>query len=285
MIKILLTGANGQLGRCVQDAAASMTEVELICASREQLDITNTESISYWFEKYSITHCINAAAYTNVEQAESDKEQAFLINSKGAQLMAEACKANNAILLHISTDYVFDGTKTEPYLEEDEVNPINVYGASKLAGELEIQRIWEKHFIVRTSWLYSQYGHNFYRSMQRMGREGRELSITIEQTGTPTNANDLGDALLAFIRTNNTSYGLYHFSNEGTATWYDFAKAIFKYTDDLDLMKVKKTDEYRTFAARPAFSVMDLTKIKTQLSGPFYKPWETSLQELIIKTN
>ncbi|MCH9659599.1 MAG: dTDP-4-dehydrorhamnose reductase [Bacteroidetes bacterium] len=284
MKKVLLTGAHGQLGQCIGDAALEFPELNLFYADKSQLDITSAVSLKELFELHSFDYCINTAAYTNVEKAESEREMAFSVNAEGVKYLASKCKEHDVVLLHISTDYVFDGKKRTPYLENDGVGPINVYGASKLRGEQYIQEIWEKHFIFRTSWLYSQYGQNFYKAMRQFAAQGKKLSITTEQLGTPTNANDLAKFLCFVIANERKEYGIYHFSNEGIATWYDFAHSIFVATGELDTVKLAKTDHYRTFAARPDYSVMSNKK----LSAIFHLSstnWIESLHELIKDTN
>ncbi|MDT0555572.1 dTDP-4-dehydrorhamnose reductase [Patiriisocius hiemis] len=282
MKKILVTGANGQLGKCLKDASEVYPQFQFTFASREQLDISDKNAVSSLFASENISHCINAAAYTNVDKAESEKEQAFAINAEAVKQLAQVCSENNTILYHISTDYVFDGTNNTPYIEEDEVNPINVYGASKLEGELNIQDALSNYFIIRTSWLYSQYGHNFMNSMIRFAREGRPLTITTEQTGVPTNANDLAKAILKLIANDVTDYGVYHFSNKGEATWYDFAKAILENTGLENATTLAKTDYYATFAKRPVYSILDTNKIK-KFAPESLVDWKQSLQYLIEK--
>ena len=178
------------------------SEYDFLFTGKEELDITSEDSISNLFSTQRFDYCINAAAYTHVEKAETNKKQAFLVNAKGAKYLAKQCNNNNTVLLQISTDYVFDGKKGTPYTEEDQTNPINVYGASKLEGEKLVKQFSEKYYIVRTSWLYSNYGHNFYNSITRFAKEGRDLKITTEQTGTPTNALDLSKAILKIISFN-----------------------------------------------------------------------------------
>lgn len=280
--KILVTGANGQLGRCIKDAASEFPALEFVFASKEDLNIENADSIKDFFRNNNFSHCINTAAYTNVEKAESEKEKAFSINAEAVKNLAVVCKENDTVLLHISTDYVFDGKKKSPYLESDQTNPINVYGSSKLKGEQYLQEICDKYFIFRTSWLYSQYGHNFLKTILKYPEEGKPLTITTEQTGTPTNANDLVEALLKVIVQENKDYGVYHYSNSGETTWYGFAEEILRQTGKLKDAKLGKTNHYRTFAARPTYSVLDNTKSKHVLN---LKPinWEESLRSVIGK--
>ncbi|MEZ8003541.1 MAG: dTDP-4-dehydrorhamnose reductase, partial [Patiriisocius sp.] len=280
MINLLVTGSNGQLGQCLKQLLLSATDISCYFAAREDLDITNSDEIQRFFSEHNFDYCINTAAYTNVEKAESEQKEAFLINAEGAYSLAKACKKHNVVLLHISTDYVFDGMAKTPYQEQDPTNPLNVYGASKLKGEQHIGDTWNKHFIIRTSWLYSQYGHNFLNSMLEFAEQKKALAITTQQTGTPTNANDLAQVLVTIIKTRNTRYGVYHFSNQGEATWYDFATAIFKATGEIDTVNLAKTEHYATFAKRPAYSVLNCNKLKDTL-GITYRNWEDSLKQII----
>ena len=280
MINLLVTGSSGQLGQCLKQLLLSATDISCYFAAREDLDITNSDELQRFFSDHNFDYCINTAAYTNVEKAESEQKEAFLINAEGAYSLAKACKKHNVVLLHISTDYVFDGMAKTPYQEQDPTNPLNVYGASKLKGEQHIVDTWNKHFIIRTSWLYSQYGHNFLNSMLEFAEQKKALTITTQQTGTPTNANDLAQVLVTIIKTGNARYGVYHFSNQGEATWYDFAKAIFKATGEIDTVNLAKTEHYATFAKRPAYSVLNCNKLKDTL-GITYRNWEDSLKQII----
>ena len=281
-MKILITGAKGQLGKCIKDAAANYPEFDFLFASRELLNIESEKSISNIFENNRFDYCINTAAYTNVEKAESDQETAFLTNAEGVKHLARHCKKNNTTLIQISTDYVFDGKKGSPYTEEDTTSPLNIYGASKLKGEQYVQEICQAYYILRTSWLYSQYGHNFYNTVLRFAKEGKQLTLTTEQTGTPTNANDLAEAILTIIRINSKNYGIYNFSNQGEATWYDFAKEILIQTNQLTKSNLAKTDYYRTFAVRPSYSVLDTRKYKNTFNKVVFD-WKKSLKSFNIK--
>jgi len=280
MINLLVTGSSGQLGQCLKQLLLSATDISCYFAAREDLDITNSDELQRFFSDHNFDYCINTAAYTNVEKAESEQKEAFLINAEGAYSLAKACKKHNVVLLHISTDYVFDGMAKTPYQEQDPTNPLNVYGASKLKGEQHIVDTWNKHFIIRTSWLYSQYGQNFLNSMLQFAKQKKALTITTQQKGTPTNANDLAQVLVTIIKTGNARYGVYHFSNQGEATWYDFAKAIFKATGEIDTVNLAKTEHYATFAKRPAYSVLNCNKLKDTL-GITYRNWEDSLKQII----
>lgn len=280
MTKILVTGSDGQLGRCIKDAALDYSEFDVVFASRKELDIENKEAIAEFFRKHSFDYCINTAAYTNVEKAESEEDAAFNVNAIAVKNLSEACKDSDTVLLHVSTDYVFDGKQNRPYLETDATNPINVYGASKLKGEEFIEDICIKHFIFRTSWLYSQYGHNFLNSILNYAKEGKSLTITTEQIGTPTNANDLAKALLKVIHSNSEAYGLYHYSNEGEATWFDFAELILKFSRQLATTNLARTDHYRTFAARPKYSVLSKSKVNATFNLKL-PGWKESLGSIM----
>ena len=281
-MKILITGANGQLGKCIRDISNLYPEYNFIFLGRKELDIVNKEAIRVLFDKEEFDYCVNTAAYTNVEKAESEKEKAFLVNGDGVKNLAKQCKKNNTTLIQISTDYVFDGKKRAPYTEKDPTNPVNVYGASKLEGEKTLQEIWRKHYIIRTSWLYSQYGQNFYNMILRFVNEGKSITVTTEQTGTPTNALDLSKAILKIISFNSNNFGIYHVSNTGKSTWYDFAKAILKNTEQIGTSKLVKVNYFSTFAARPNFSVLNTEKFTNEF-GFLLPPWEKSLKKIISK--
>ena len=283
MKKILVTGANGQLGRCIRDAAIGFPDLEFVFVSKEKLDIQEEDLLSDFFKKNNFSHCINTAAYTNVEKAESEAEKAFAINAEAVKNVATDCRENDVVLLHISTDYVFDGKKKTPYIETDTRSPINVYGASKLKGEKYIEEICTKYFIFRTSWLYSQYRHNFLKTILRYAEEGKPLTITTEQTGTPTNANDLAKALLQVIAQDSKDYGVYNYSNYGETTWFGFAEEILEQSEKLKDANLAKTNHYRTFAARPAYSVLDNTKTQNTLKVK-YIDWRESLQSVLKNT-
>ena len=281
MINVLVTGSNGQLASCIKDYAKQYKELHFIYTDYQELDICNLNDVEEFFTtNQKIDYCINCAAYTAVDKAETHVEKAFEINTKGAKNLALVCDEQGAILIHVSTDFVFDGDKTEPYIETDIPKPISVYGASKLKGEVEIQKTFEKHFIIRTSWLYSEHGTNFMKTMLRLAETRDEISVVSDQIGTPTYAGDLADVILKIISSKNTNFGLYHYSNEGQTSWYGFAKAIFEGSN----LKIKttpiKTEAYPTPAKRPIYSVMDKTKIKSALKIeiPF---WDDSLIKAI----
>jgi len=274
---VLVTGANGQLGQALQFIAANFPEIDFIFCSSSDLDITDETNCKTVFEKYQPDYCINAAAYTAVDKAESEYEKAHAINVTGAKNIAEVCKIHDTVLLHVSTDFVFDGEKTIPYTEEDLPNPTGVYGLTKLDGENAVATIWEKHFIIRTSWVYSQFGNNFMKTMLRLASDRDTLSVVNDQIGTPTNAVDLAEALLKIIESGKEVYGVYHFSNEGQCSWYDFAKKIFEVNVVSINVNPIPTTSYPTPAKRPKYSVLDKSKIKKAF-GLDIKKWEQSLQ-------
>jgi len=284
MKKVVVTGANGQLGKCLQAISANFPELAMTFLTKEELDISNIELVSDFFKKNNFHYCINTAAYTNVEKAESDRESAFKINAEAVKTLSEVCSENDIVLLHISTDYVFDGTKTEPYSEEDTTNPLNVYGASKLKGEDYIQQLCDKYYIIRTSWLYSQYGKNFYTSMLRFAEQGKKLSITTAETGTPTNANDVAEVCLQLVDSSaSIPTGIYHYANKGETTWYGFAKAIFEEMGLLKEVDLSATDFFETQAKRPTYSVLN-TKKMTRNMAIKIKDWKQSLKAHVMVT-
>lgn len=277
--KVLLTGADGQLGQCVQHIAKQYPKLHFTFTNKKELDITDADVVHSFFEKNSFSHIINTAAYTQVDNAEVERDLAFKINEKGAENIAKACASHNIELLHLSTDYVFDGKSKTPYTEEMETNPINVYGASKLAGENAILANCKKHIIIRSSWLYSPFGHNFYLSMRRAITDRKTLHITTEQTGTPTNALGLADVILKIINQEEKEYRVYHYSDLGKATWYDFALAIERKVWGENKGYIKPIDYFETKAKRPVYSVLSHKKIKNNFTiNP--KPWQQTLAEI-----
>ena len=285
MMNVLVTGSNGQLASCIKDLAKQYDGLNFIYTDYKELDICDLNQVNTFFKSNKkIDYCINCAAYTAVDKAESDVEKAFEINANGAKNLAIACREFDAILIQISTDFVFDGEKKEPYTETDVAKPISVYGASKLQGEIEIKQTLETYFILRTSWLYSEHGTNFMKTMLRLAETRDEISVVSDQIGTPTYAGDLADVILKIISSKNTNFGLYHYSNEGVASWYDFAKAIFEAVNLKTKINPIETAGYPTPAKRPVFSVMDKTKIKNQLNIeiPF---WSKSLSKALKVTD
>ncbi len=260
-IKILVTGANGQLGKTVKDLYNDNSDnFEFFFVSKSELDISDRKTLNEYFAKHSFDYCINCAAYTNVEQAEESIEDVFKINANAVGFLAECCKKSNTILIHISTDYVFDGKKDTPYLETDTTNPINQYGRSKLAGELKIQEILKEYFIIRTSWLYSKHPKNFVTTIVSKIKEGADLTITTSQKGTPTSCVELSKFIHWLIKSESKDFGMYHFSAKGEATWYDFAMRISNHFKDYDKNKIKATTSFKSKAERPEYSVMSNSK-------------------------
>jgi dTDP-4-dehydrorhamnose reductase len=295
---VLVTGANGQLGQAIQSIVGKYPSIDFVFCTSLELNITDKSNCETIFEKHKPQFCINAAAYTAVDKAESEPESAFAINVTGAQNVAEVCKNYNTILLHISTDFVFDAKfvngiayydsqlrlplKSDKGLTETDVPfPAGIYGLTKLQGEQAIESTWEKHFIVRTSWVYSQFANNFMKTMLRLASERDSLSVVSDQIGTPTNAVDLAEALVKIIQfCQNESvevFGTYNFSNEGQCSWYDFAKEIFRVNNISINLQPIPTAAYPTPAKRPAYSVLDKSKIK-QVFGMEIKNWEESLK-------
>lgn len=279
MKTVLVTGASGQLGKCIQKLAEKVESIDWLFMDSSEIDITSNCDLHACFNSKRIDYCINCAAYTNVEKAETESEKAFLINADAVKNLALICKENRTVLMHISTDYVFDGQANQPYSETDVTNPLNVYGASKLKGEAYIKELLHEYFIFRTSWLYSEFGHNFYQTILNKAKEGAQLNITTAQKGTPTNANDLAELILDLIVERNEEYGLYHFSNAGETTWFGFAEAILKVSGNVDKIELNKDNSYKTIAVRPEYSVMSKQKLIDNL-GYSLKSWEESLIDL-----
>ncbi len=281
MKTVLVTGANGQLGKSIHRIASNYPELKFIFTDVADLDITNSEAVDVFFQSNKMAYCINCAAYTNVDKAEEEVDKAFLINATAAKNLAESCRNSRTVFIHVSTDFVFDGTKESPYTEEDTPNPLSVYGKSKLKGEAYIQEIWDKHFIVRTSWLYSEYGNNFVKTMLRLAETRDEISVVNDQIGSPTYAGDLASFLLEIIDKSSKDYGLYHYSNEGSISWHDFAVEIFKQHKKAVRVVPILTGAYPTAAKRPAYSVLDNVRVKKELktTPPF---WSASLNEAKI---
>ncbi|MCX7546571.1 dTDP-4-dehydrorhamnose reductase [Xanthomarina sp. F1114] len=281
MINVLVTGGNGQLAKCIKDLENKNNDLKIIYSDYQELDITDLHAIEVFFKTTPIDYCINCAAYTAVDLAENNQLKASEINELGAKNLAVVCQNNQATLIHISTDFVFSGKQTGFYKEEDIPNPISVYGETKHLGEAQIQNHLSKYFILRTSWLYSEHGNNFMKTMIRLSSEKEQLSVVTDQIGTPTYATDLASVILQLIVTNNNQYGIYHYSNEGVASWYDFAKAIFEEIDSKIKLLPIKTTQYPTPAKRPQFSVLDKSKIKNTLKIeiPY---WRDSLRKAIL---
>ncbi|PQV49645.1 dTDP-4-dehydrorhamnose reductase [Jejuia pallidilutea] len=283
MTNILVTGGNGQLANSIKDLEFNHSDLNFIYTDFLELDICDLNQVKKFFKRQSKTihYCINCAAYTAVDKAETETKNAFKINVEGAKNLALACLEHNVNLIHISTDFVFDGKSDKPYVETDKANPVSVYGETKLKGELEIKKILENFFIIRTSWLYSEHGNNFMKTMLRLAKDKDVLNIVGDQIGTPTYAKDLAEVIYEIIISKNTEFGVYHYSNEGVASWYDFAKEIFEIKQIRIKVNAINTEDYPTPAKRPKFSVLDKSKVKALLS--FEIPhWRDSLKKAIL---
>ena len=280
MKKILVTGANGQLGQCLQKISSQFEEFEFIFTDSETLDITNKEEVNDFFWQNAPDFCINAAAYTAVDLAETDIEKAFLVNADGTENLAEACAENNAQFIHVSTDYVFDGENNLAYTEEDFTNPLGVYGASKLAGDELALEVNPCSVILRTSWVYSEFGKNFVKTMLNLFATKDELNIVADQFGQPTNANDLAEAIMKIIKSEKITPGIFNFSNLGRISWFDFAEKIAGLSEAKIKLNAIETSQYPTPAKRPKNSVLDLDKISKTYAVPL-KPWEESLEDCV----
>ncbi len=256
MKRVLVTGAQGQLGKCLQNASKGYAKIEFIFKDSKALNILDFAVMETLFAKEHYDYCINCAAYTNVQEAEKRPEKAMALNATAVQNLATCCKISKTILIHISTDYVFDGEKEEAYTIADQPNPINVYGRSKLLGEQWIQEIMSRYFIVRTSWLYSEHGKNFYKTIVAKAKEEAILYVTDEQRGCPTNANNLATYLAELIANSNKSFGIHHFTDGEAMTWFSFAKKILVQNGLDTTTSVKKAENNRSFVKRPKNSVL-----------------------------
>lgn len=279
---ILVTGANGQLGSELKRATADHeANLNFIFTDVAELDITNLEAVELFLKDNNIKYIVNCAAYTAVDKAEDDVELCYKINRDAVQNLGTAAANNNAKVIHVSTDYVFDGTGSRPYTETDPVSPKSVYGTSKQEGEAALMKSCPESIIIRTAWLYSIYGNNFVKTMIRLGKERDNLNVVADQTGTPTNAADLAKAIVKILDYSESASfesGIYHYSNEGVTTWFDFTVQIHK---DAGITSCKvnpiTTEQYPTRASRPQYSVLDKTKIKNTFNIDIPK-WEDSLK-------
>ena len=286
-MRILITGSSGQLGSEIKDAAVNYKDFEFFFMDLLDLDICDRIQLDTFFKENKITTVINCAAYTAVDKAEDDEVIAQKVNSEGVLNLVKALENVNGNLIHISTDYVFDSNSCLPYQESDETNPIGVYGNTKRSGELAVINSDIDGIVIRTSWLYSAYGNNFVKTMLRIGNERDELGVIFDQVGTPTNASDLAKTCLDILSYKkqskiNAKGSIYHFSNEGVASWYDFAVAIMELGKVDCYVKPIQTKDYPTLAKRPHFSVLNKTKIKTdfEIEIPY---WRDALLSCINK--
>lgn len=287
-LNILVTGANGQLGCCIQDLAktAGIDTYNFFFTDIDTLDICKADQIEQAVIEHHIDAIINACGYTAVDKAEEEKRQAFAINRDGTANLAFVARQHNLYLIHISTDYVYSGNACKPYKEDEPIGPLSIYGKSKAAGEVAIQDMGCNATIIRTSWLYSEYGNNFVKTMLRLGDEREQISVVCDQIGGPTYAGDLAKAIFKALEHNLEKKGviIYNFSNEGSITWFDFAKSIMEIGKrNCNVLSIF-TEEYPTKAMRPAYSVFNLRKIKEDL-GITIPYWRESLTLTINKLN
>jgi dTDP-4-dehydrorhamnose reductase len=283
MHNILVTGSNGQLGSEIRELSVEYQD-DFYFTGRNELDITNKDAVDGFCIQNNIDMIINCAAYTAVDKAEEDEVNADKINHLAVKNLAGLAKEKNIKLIHISTDYVFDGKNYKPYVEDDKVNPNGIYGKTKLDGELALQEINPNNtIIIRTSWVYSSFGANFVKTMLRLGKERDALGVIFDQVGTPTYARDLANAILEIIsQLNNDNVEIYHYSNEGVCSWYDFAKTIFELSNTNCKVNPIETKEYPTPATRPHYSLLNKSKIKKEynIAIPY---WKDSLDACLRK--
>ncbi|NOT51614.1 MAG: dTDP-4-dehydrorhamnose reductase [Chitinophagaceae bacterium] len=274
---ILVTGSNGQLGKELKKIASSLLQFEFIFLSKEDLPIHHFEMVRHYFTTYKPQYLINCAAYTAVDRAEQEKDRAFQINGEAVGVLAAVCNEQQCKFIHISTDYVFDGTATVPYKEDSLTNPQSVYGASKLEGEKQAMQFNAETIIIRTSWVYSEFGKNFVKTMQRLMSEKEEINVVNDQFGSPTYAADLAEIILQIISSQKWKPGIYHFCNEGIITWYEFALAIKELTGSNCKVNPIPTSQYPAPAKRPSRSVLDTAKIQNVFAIEM-KDWKESLK-------
>lgn len=280
--KIIVTGANGQLGRELRELTISYPRFDFIFTTRYELPLDNPGTINEFIEKHQPDYFINCAAYTAVDKAESEKELAYKVNAEAPGIIATACKEKNVRLIHISTDYVFNGLGKAPYKEDDTTDPVNLYGATKLEGEKKVMQFNPESIIIRTAWVYSVFGNNFVKTMLRLMGEREQVNVVSDQFGTPTYAADLAEAILQIIASKQWQAGIYHFSNAGQISWYDFAVAIKELSGSTCIINAILTSAYPTPARRPHYSVLDKEKIQ-QTFHISIKDWKASLSVFIEK--
>lgn len=280
-MKILVTGANGQLGRELRNVLESNIPGQTIYTDVEELDLIDANAVDVFFKRNEISHVVNCAAYTAVDKAEEEKLECAAVNVNAVKNLATAADATGAKIIHISTDYVFDGTAYRPYKESDKVNPISQYGTTKRKGETALLALAPESIIIRTSWLYSPYGNNFVKTMLRLGKEQSKIKVVCDQIGSPTYAYDLANAIYKILMSHQWVEGIFHFANEGVCSWYDFAKSIHRIAGikECNISPIP-TEEYPTAASRPFYSIFDKSRIKATYSAevPY---WEDSLIDCI----
>ncbi len=284
MYNILVTGSNGQLGSEIRELSEHFLQYNFIFTDLKELDLADSNAVEFFFEGNEIDVCINCAAYTAVDNAEDDRELAMLVNCTAVENLARVCAKNSSLLIHVSTDYVFNGHHFKPYEETDTPSPDSFYGLTKLNGEEAIFRVSNRAIIIRTSWLYSTYGNNFVSTMIRLGKERDNLGVVADQVGTPTYAADLAAAIIEIIQKydNGEVKQIYHYSNEGAISWYDFAKAIMNECDIECNVNAIESKDFPAKAPRPFYSVLSKSKIKNdyKIDVPY---WFDSLKVMINK--
>ena len=286
-MKIVVTGANGQLGRSIRQLSVERRELDFIFTDIDSLDIGNRDAVLAFAETHPVDFIVNCAAYTAVDKAEEEEEQCRRINTDAVAYLGEAAQHIGARILHVSTDYVFGGDSYMPYQENDPVSPTSVYGRTKLAGEKALLAVCPDAIIVRTAWLYSEYGHNFMKTMLRLGAERPEIRVVNDQIGSPTYAGDLAEAILSLLekeRQGEQNSGIYHYTNEGVCSWYDFAHSIIRIAGLPAKVIPIPTREYPTAAKRPAYSVLSKEKIKREYHWVI-PHWEDSLRKCLANMN
>lgn len=280
-MKLLVTGCNGQLGRELRKVLEATVPRITTYTDVAELDITDAHAVEQFIAEGDFSHIINCAAYTAVDKAESDQTLCYALNTEAVKNIASAAAKTGAKVLHISTDYVFDGKNYRPYQETDKTNPSSVYGASKRKGEMMLLSMCPDAIVIRTAWLYSPHGNNFVKTMLRLGREKKQLRVVADQIGTPTSASDLAQAIVTIVNSRRWRSGIYHFTNEGVCSWYDFTKMIHSLAGitDCDVVPIP-TSDYPTAATRPPYSVLDKSLIKNtyNITIPF---WIDSLRKVI----
>ena len=277
---ILVTGSDGQLGKELQRVSPDYPGYEFLFTSKANLPIDDFDAVREYFFARQIDHCINCAAYTHVDKAETEREKAFLLNGDAVGNLARICKEHGTQFIHISSDYVFDGTSSRPYREDDRIAPINVYGSSKLRGEELAFNNNPSTTIIRTSWVYSSYGNNFVKTMVRLMNEREKISVVNDQYGCPTYAADLAFVIMQILENSTTASGIFNYCNAGTITWYEFAMAIKKIINSRCVVEPVTTDQYPVVAKRPRYSVLDTSKISSFL-GIEIPGWEESLEKCL----
>ena len=277
---ILVTGAKGQLGQEFQQLEKNFPSLNFLFVSKNELSIADENAVNTFFKNKQIDICINCAAYTAVDKAETDKETAIAVNAIAVGYLAKACKNHNAKFIHISTDYVFDGKGIKPFTENDQTNPVNFYGQTKLSGELNAIKENEETIIIRTAWVYSSFGNNFVKTMIRLMNERESIGVVNDQYGCPTFAADLAQAIMQIIVGNNFLAGIYHYSNKGKISWYDFAKEISQQINSHCVVNEITTSQFPTPAARPSYSVLDTSKIAETFNITITE-WKESLQKCL----